>query len=553
MKKIISIILMLIICMSVFAACSEKLDAGTTELVFYRARSNNMSDGTYDDDVTKALEDKFYEDTGNKIKLTMKMYSGDDLPTQVDANYNRAKSQMDAVSHYVSEDGGSAILKYAKEPEATLDLEPLLEQYGQHILEAIRKNDTDHLAERAAYVPVNGEFKMNILPSYEQERCFGILLRKDMVEAVEQKTGIIAEKYDVLNDDYENMSFADFDKVMRAIKEQYAGKIQYPVTGAAWDIGRVFAPVFGVDYMNSVLDQNGKIVPSQLNPNYDKYLELMYTWAKDGVWEKDSANMQDDKRLNMFVSGQAACFIAYPEITNLITVANKFNAANNDPNAELMMIAPLKNDQGVVNGFMKESRCFEALILPFKTKNAELTIKFIDWMYSDAENYELAKYGIKGVHWVDGEDFVVGDKTYKTWQYPDEKTDEFNLKKPYSGMWEILPNINVSNRINAGYSTNEKTWYVRCTQEFEFFGSEETESYWFADTPSKYNQEADKLGFYVGNIRGKAWAGIEDDQGRTPMEMWRTYCDDIYVSCADYLNYLDGEYKKAQSFFAEKF
>lgn len=543
---------MAVLSLGVFVACSDGLPAGTTELVFYRARSNNMADGTYDEEVTRAIEQKFYEDTGNQIKLTMHMYSGDDLPTQVDANYNRARSQMDGIGHYVSEDGGSAILKYAKEPGATIELSELLEQYGQNILKNIRLNDEGHLAERAAYVPVDGEFQMNILPSFEQERSFGILLRRDMVEAVQSKTGIDPEEYDILNDDYKNMSFDDFDKVMRAIKENVPG-ITYSITGAPWDIGRIFAPVFGVDYTNSALDENGNFVPTQLDENYGEYLDLMYTWAKDGVWEKDSANMSEDQRLNMFISGMAACFIAYPEITNLITVANKFNAANTDPNAELMMIAPLANDEGEVNGFMKESRCFEAMILPFKTEHAQLVIEFIDWMYSDAENYEMAKYGIKGEHWVDGPDFTVNGKTYKTWQYPDDKTDEFSTKVPYSGMWELLPNINVSNRVNGAYNTNQRTWYIRCTQEFPCFGSEETEGIWYADIPTEYNHESDKIGEFDGNIRGKAWAGITDDQGRTPKEMWVAYREEVYATCGDLLTYLDNEYEKAMEFFGNKF
>ena len=543
---------MAVLSLGVFVACGDRLPAGTTELVFYRARSNNMADGTYDEDVTRALEDKFFEDTGKRIKLTMHMYSGDDLPTQVDANFNRARSQMDGVAHYVSEDGGSAILKYAKEPGATIELSELLEEYGQNILKYVRMNDENHLAERAAYVPVEGEFQMNILPSYEQECSFGILLRRDMVEQVKSKTGIDPEEYDILNDDYKNMSFGDFDKLMRAIKESVPG-INYSVTGAPWDIGRVIAPVFGVDYTNSAIDENGNFVPTQLDEKYGEYIDLMYTWAKDGVWEKDSANMTDDTRLNMFISGKAACFIAYPEVTNLITVANKFNAANKDPNAELMMIAPLADEEGNVNGFMKEARCFQGMILPFKTENAQLVIEFIDWMYSDAENYELAKHGIKGEHWVEGTDITINGKVYKTWQYPDDKTDEFSETMPYSGMWELLPNINVSNRVNGAYNTNQRTWYIRCTQEFPCFGTAETEGIWYADIPTDYNHESDKLGEFEGNIRGKAWAGITDDQGRTPKEMWEAYREEVYATCGDLLTYLDTEYEKAIEFFGNKF
>ena len=50
---------------------------------------------------------------------------------------------------------------------------------------------------------------------------------------------------------------------------------------------------------------------------------MMWHWAKDGVWEKDASVNSDDNRLTAFVAGQAACYIAYPEIKNLITVARR--------------------------------------------------------------------------------------------------------------------------------------------------------------------------------------------------------------------------------------
>ena len=50
---------MAVLSLGVFVACRDGLPAGTTELVFYRARSNNMADGTYDEEVTRAIEQKF--------------------------------------------------------------------------------------------------------------------------------------------------------------------------------------------------------------------------------------------------------------------------------------------------------------------------------------------------------------------------------------------------------------------------------------------------------------------------------------------------------------
>ncbi len=560
-KKIVSIMAIALSAVSAFsfAACGKgdgAMKGDAYNLVFYRARSNNMADGTYDDDVTRAIEEKFFQDKGVKIALTMKMYSGDDLPTQVDTNFAKSKSVMEGVAHYISEDGGSAILKYARVDGSTIDVEPLLNTYGQHILSAIRKNDEGHLAERAGYVMTENGFKMNIIPGVEQEKCYAMLVRKDMMKQVFAKTGVDPDEYDVLEydsyDDVKHLTFSQFDSVMRAIKENVGG-IRYSITGAPWDIGRTIAPVFGVDYNNSGFDENGKFVPPQLTENYDKYLSCMYEWARDGIWESESVNMNDDKRMEMFFTGTAACYIAYPEITNLIAVARQFNAVNRDNTDALMLLAPLADDEGNVNGYFKESRGFQGMILPYKANNAEVTIQFLDWMYEDQENYDLCKYGVKGVHWEEGDDVVIDGKTYKTWQYPAEKQDEFSLRTPYSGMWELVPNINVSNRINGRYNTNEKKWYAYATNEFESFSSAETESVWMAKIPKEYGNQSDTIGEFSSLVRAKAWAGITDAEGRTPAQALAAYKTKVYANCQDYLRYIDDKYREAVLFFDGKF
>ena len=86
------IALMIAVCLC-FTACGggggggEDGDART--LTIYRARSTGMVDGTEDVAVKKAIEDKFYQDTGIKINLNVKMYSDDELNTKVDNDWTK--------------------------------------------------------------------------------------------------------------------------------------------------------------------------------------------------------------------------------------------------------------------------------------------------------------------------------------------------------------------------------------------------------------------------------------------------------------------------------
>ena len=154
MKKITKILLVFLIaalCVGSFAACGGGSGGTTSDgryiLSVYRGRSSGMIDGKDDALVTEAIEKKFKEDTGIGIDLQMTLETNTSIPQKVDLDYSKKDKQMDLVFHYASEDVGSAIVKYAKESESVKEVEGLLEQYGQHILAAIRQGDTIHIAE----------------------------------------------------------------------------------------------------------------------------------------------------------------------------------------------------------------------------------------------------------------------------------------------------------------------------------------------------------------------------------------------------------------------
>lgn len=371
------------------------------------------------------------------------------------------------------------------------------------------------------------------------------------------------------------MTFNEFYKLMYAIKQNVEG-IRYPVVGAPWDIGRVIGSAFGVDSFNNGYDADGNYVPTQMQENFDLYLQTMWHWAKDGIWEKDSAVNTDDNRLTAFVAGQAACYIAYPEINNLISVARKAAAAN--VGSEYIVIAPLatatdfdfydylytesinvgtlpvEGAERQVIGNLSQNRSFYGLILPYMNKNPERYIQFIDWLYADAENYELAKHGIKGVHWDEGADKTINGVTYQTWKYPDAYASEYAKNgAPYTGVWEILENINVSNRLSSNYNTQETKWYVATTKEFPTYTSG-VQGIWEAEIPRSLNHEAGYIGEYIEGVRGKAWAGIYGgvDKDQTPATLLAAYTAKMKTVAPNYLAYLNEKHLEAKDWLSQK-
>ncbi len=566
MKKFVA--MMLAAC-SVFtlAACKNNSASGkigdTYVLTIYRARDAGMTDGARDGAVKQAIEEKFYNDTGISISLDVQLYTNTDLGDTVDVNFNNKNKNIDGIIHYLSEDSGSAITKYAKDADATMDLDPVLAEYGQNILSNIQKNDTNHLADRSGYFNYDGKYYRTALTSFAKEGGFGILMRKDLMADVMDETGLNPEDYDITNANHKNMTVSQFESVMKAIKSDTDNGVTTPVNGAPWDLARVVATAYGVDGMSAYgVDKDGKYVPSQFTENWSKYVDLMYDWAKDGVWEKESNTTTDDQRQTNFIAGTCAAYCAYPTAEQLISLSKKFYAANSE--AELMVIAPFasedasgnvltENGEPVVNGNLKTARGFYGMVVPYRSANYEILIQYIDWMYSSAENYELCQYGVKGVDWVEGEDFVHNGTTYKTWAYPDDKAEEYLAKSPYAGIYMLLPNVNVSNRICAHYSSTEKTWYTSLYFGQPLFGSVETEGVWLPETPrSLASQETKVSGEYIDNIRSRAWVGMTKD-GKTPTEMLSQYVVDMRSSCGDYLNHIDSSFKSAMEYFNGKY
>ena len=543
----------------------ENIDTSKTyTLTIYRSRDSGMTDGERDEAVKAAIEEKFYQDTGIKIVLDVHIYTNTQINDIVDVNFNNKNKNIDAIIHYLSEDSGSAITKYAKDVESVIDLDPVLNLYGTNILAAIRENDTYHIAERSGYFPYEGEYYRTALTSFAKEGGFGILMRKDLMAAVQDKTGLNPEDYDITNEGYKSMTVSEFETVMRAIKEDTGNDVSIPVTGAPWDLQRTVATAFGVNAISGYgLDENGNYVPSQFTSGWGKYVDLMYHWSKDGIWESESNNITDDQRQTNFIAGTAAAYLAYPTAEQLISLSKKFYAANTG-SEELMVIAPFasenangeclyhENGEQVVNGNLKTYRSFYGMIVPYRSENYEVLIKFIDWTYSSAENYELCQYGVKGVDWVEGEDFVSNGVTYKTWAYPSDKADEYLVKPPYAGKYLLLPNINVSNRICAHYDTTEKQWYTTLYYEFPQYGDANVEGIWLPEIPRSYANVATELdGSYVDEIRSYAWVGLKN-QGKTPLELLTEYLE-LRNTYSDYFGWLNEQYQAAKTYFTNKF
>ena len=54
-------------------------------------------------------------------------------------------------------------------------------------------------------------------------------------------------------------------------------------------------------------------------------------------------------------------------------------------------------------------RSNNSVVIPVSSKNADRTMKFLDWLFSSKDNHDLFELGIEGEHWIKD-----GDNGYKT-------------------------------------------------------------------------------------------------------------------------------------------
>lgn len=566
--KVIALMIVLMCALSSFTSCkkgnnTDGKDGETYSVVIYKGRATGKSEGSDDQAVTDALEEKFYQDRGIKIDLQIKIYNGDDLTQKINTALGNKRVAMDVFGNTVSGNAGSSLVyDYGKDVNgSTKKVGSLLEKYGQHILAAIRENDPEHIVERTGYISIKGDFQLKLIPTVYHGKSYGLMVRKDYWKRAFEagKTSLNPENYDISNNDYENLTIDEFESVMRAIKET-VDAVSTPITGFAWDLERTIGASLGEGYLNMYKDSDGDLFPKDLSEGYAKLLDYLYSWSKEGLWEKDSLQQTDDDRLGNFLVGKNAAYIVYPDVENLITVARRLSTVDSD--SKCMLVAPFKVNDGngnySVRGFYEQNPCFQGLALPYDGNNSEVFIQFLDWMYENPDNYEMAKYGIKGKHWIDGPDYTwtINEKTYtyKTWQYPAAKMAEYSKKAPYSGIWEeVLRNVNISDRLNNAWTPVEKNWYIYATNVCEGYSEKEMYGYLLPELPRTIDKNAySEQIMYATYTRDNAFAGRLYN-GITPSGNIETYRKAIKSGSREYLDWYKQQYKAYSDFYAEKF
>ena len=172
-----------------------------------------------------------------------------------------------------------------------------------------------------------------------------------------------------------------------------------------------------------------------------------------------------------------------------------------NPDATFTVLGPLKATKGSTKkGFMRNPSATFGAAITKKSTRVNQILSFLNWVYSSADNYNLCRYGVEGVHWVNN-----GDGTYS---FPEGK-ESYATSPAYSGILTLVENQKMSNLTFKGYSEEELHWINDIAGNPDNYIKNDVMDYLFTQT--------DKFNIIQGSATDKlytmavdAWTGKVD-------------------------------------------
>ncbi|OMD66580.1 ABC transporter substrate-binding protein [Paenibacillus odorifer] len=185
---------------------------------------------------------------------------------------------------------------------------------------------------------------------------------------------------------------------------------------------------------------------------YDKYVEFSKYLEKDVLVQKDPQSL--------FVSGKAA--LNEGTLSGFSSIQEKLKSGV--PGAELEVFiynSKVREMQPEAIGVTYKAN--NNMVIPVTSKNADRTMKFLDWVYSSQDNHDLFELGIEGEHWEKD-----GDAGFK----PLDGLKNYNFPSYQLTLNSLMSRVNTNNDANVleylNYSAQANTYYKIPLAGFSF-------------------------------------------------------------------------------------
>lgn len=498
-KKIIIPLLMstLLVSCGQTGAPSESESGGdntpATEIVIYAGGSAEYSwrKGALEEEVYRAVEDRYYQDTGKKVKFNPQFFTQNMKNTITN---NVTTGEIDVVISHTG--GGDGIDDWIMQNGLYRDLYYDYEDYEYLNANMIWSDEEESLTLNAKARLLTSNDEIIGIPSVINPYKYGILVRKDWMNACGYTDVAVAAhpEWKVVD------NYVTFEEMCLAMKERY--NLPYAISGAIYEIEKTgILGAFDVPagyYTKSVGTYNGQNildVGGLIDTNYSHVLNTESRWITNGILPKSPDDKHIDDCEADFVAEKTGVFLENPTVEHLIEVARLCKKQN--PDAEFTVLqAMTKDETSTSKGFMRNSVATFGAVITKNTKDYKDILSFINWAYSSQENYDLCRYGVLGTHY-----FLDENGNY---YYPEGYSVE---NKPYSGILTLVENQLISNRAYAHYTEEEKTWIANANKKENYLINDSVDYLLYLNNKEELNKHfSNRKAMY--NFTSDIWAGL---------------------------------------------
>ena len=468
-----------------------------TEIKIYAGGSSEYSwrKESKEAEVYKAIEDKYYEDTGINLKFNVQFF-GQTMKNAITTGIT--DGSIDVVISHLG--GGDGIDDWIMQNGLYRNLIDDFDNY-ENISEHMRWSDGDGLELNAISRVMTRRSEIIAIPSVINPYKFGILVRKDWMEQL-GFTDVPKAGYELVD------NFETFERMAQEMKETF--NLSHAISGAIYEIektGILGAYNVPAGYYTMSETKYGDLdivdMGGLINPNYSHVLDTESRWIKNGILPYSPDTKKVDDHEADFFAARSGIFVENPNVTHLIEVARKTKQLH--PEAEFTVLEALTKDKdSVEKGFMRNSVATFGAVITKNTPDANRVLGFLNWVYSSVENYNLCRYGVEGVHYFLEEtiDQTTGQPTYK-YSYPDGFDYE---NKPYSGILTLVENQNISDLQYAGFTPEEERWINNAKKKENYLINDKVDYLLINQNKTNLNLHfANRKDMY--NTTQKIWSG----------------------------------------------
>ena len=465
----------------------EDEEMATIEFYFFDLR---MTGADYGEHVVEAINEITEERINTHVNITYMVIG--DWTTKVQLAIGGGE-QVDVMGFQA---GNGISTMYTN--TMAMDITDYMQQYAPETLELL----ADFLG------PYTYDGRLYGLPTYRNFCANGyIIMRKDILEEV----GMLELG--------ENLStWSDFETILAAVNEKYAGTGLYPISKGAggtvisgngtavggdnfsehlrWDIlGDATGMVFS--------DNDGNVGLYPAMPEYEAELQMVKEWYDNG-WVYPDSTIIDTHGDELMKQGVAFATVQGSEVGIEVVKSSSIGYE---------VVCPMRYEGMITTGQLTSW----GIGVPITAEEPEAACKFLNLMYTDAEIMNLLIWGVEGVDYTMQDDQVVLNPNGGYYQADFLIGNNTLLKPLYGNGADFFDNVA---KINESAYRSPYLGFSLATGELDLVISQitaVTDQYLQSLCCGEYTPEA-----YQAYLAALEAAGVQDylDEVQTQLDDW---------------------------------